>query len=298
MSAIVTEEIVSTSGITRRFPAVRWSAIFCGWLVGSGIAWLMYLLGLAAGFTAIDISNLEISGQGLGIGTGLWLLLTWSVSLFLGAMFASWFDGKPDPVVGALHGVAVWALAMTVSVLLVASGMVSMLQGGAALLKGAVGTAASGIGATRQAGGEDSITGALQADIKQQAAMGIARSAQGGNNAVNPAQVRQAMDQVDKATTAAIAADLLRGNTERAKARLAAETSLEPGDVDQIMQGLTQKTDQYKAQAKQAADQAARYTSAAMWAIFVSCLIALVAAAIGGWVGANNVHRVYDLEDI
>jgi len=298
MSAIVTEEIVSTSGITRRFPAVRWSAIFCGWLVGSGIAWLMYLLGLAAGFTAIDISNLEISGQGLGIGTGLWLLLTWSVSLFLGAMFASWFDGKPDPVVGALHGVAVWALAMTVSVLLVASGMVSMLQGGAALLKGAVGTAASGIGATRQAGGEDSITGALQADIKQQAAMGIARSAQGGNNAVNPAQVRQAMDQVDKATTAAIAADLLRGNTERAKARLAAETSLEPGAVDQIMQGLTQKTDQYKAQAKQAADQAARYTSAAMWAIFVSCLIALVAAAIGGWVGANNVHRVYDLEDI
>jgi len=298
MSAIVTEEIVSTSGITRRFPAVRWSAIFCGWLVGSGIAWLMYLLGLAAGFTAIDISNLEISGQGLGIGTGLWLLLTWSVSLFLGAMFASWFDGKPDPVVGALHGVAVWALAMTVSVLLVASGMVSMLQGGAALLKGAAGTAASGIGATRQAGGEDSITGALQADIKQQAAMGIARSAQGGNNAVNPAQVRQAMDQVDKATTAAIAADLLRGNTERAKARLAAETSLEPGAVDQIMQGLTQKTDQYKAQAKQAADQAARYTSAAMWAIFVSCLIALVAAAIGGWVGANNVHRVYDLEDI
>ncbi len=295
MSAIITEDLTPT--VTRRFPAVRWSAIFCGWLVGSGIAWLMYLLGLAAGFSAIDISNLQNAGKGVGIGTGLWLLLTWAVSLFLGGMFAAWFDGKRDPVVGALHGVAVWALAMTVSVLLVASGTASVLQGGASLLKGTASAAATGASVAANQPGAQNVMGALQAEVKQQIALGIARSAQGGNNAVNPAQVRQAMDQVDQATTTAIAADLMTGNTERAKVRLTAATSLAPGDVDQIMQGLTQRAEQYKAQAREAADQAARYTAAAMWAIFVSCLIALIAAAIGGWVGANNVHRVYDMEE-
>ncbi len=294
MTAVITEDL--TPAVRRRFPAVRWSAIFCGWLVGSGIAWLMYILGLAAGFSAIDVSNLQNAAKGIGIGTGLWLLLTWAVSLFLGGMFAAWFDGKPDPVIGALHGIAVWALAMTVSVLLLASGTASVLQGGSSLLKGAAGAAATGVSTATQSG--DETTGALQAEIKQQIAMGIARSAQGGNNAVNPAQVREAMDQVDRATTTAIAADLLRGNTDRAKARLAAETSLAPGEVDQIMQGLTQKSEQYKAQAREAADQAARYTAAAMWAIFVSCLIALIAAAIGGWVGASNIDRVYDTEPV
>ena len=39
----------------------------------------------------------------------------------------------------------------------------------------------------------------------------------------------------------------------------------------------------------------ARYTAAAMWIIFLSSLIALVAAAIGGWMGAGHIHRVYHL---
>jgi hypothetical protein len=44
-----------------------------------------------------------------------------------------------------------------------------------------------------------------------------------------------------------------------------------------------------------AADAAARYTATAMWIIFFSSLIALVAAAIGGWLGAGHIHRVYHL---
>jgi hypothetical protein len=44
-----------------------------------------------------------------------------------------------------------------------------------------------------------------------------------------------------------------------------------------------------------AADAASRYTAAAMWIIFLSSLIALVAAAIGGWMGAGHIHRVYHL---
>ena len=31
-----------------------------------------------------------------------------------------------------------------------------------------------------------------------------------------------------------------------------------------------------------------------MWAVFLSCLIAVVAAALGGWAGVGHIHRVHD----
>jgi len=61
------------------------------------------------------------------------------------------------------------------------------------------------------------------------------------------------------------------------------------------VQALSAQVDKYKADVQAAADAAARYTAAAMWVIFLSSLIALIAAAIGGWLGAGHVHRVYHL---
>jgi hypothetical protein len=315
MSTIVTEEVTTLGGGI--LPRVKWSAIFAGWLVGMGIAWLMYLLGLAAGFTAIDAANADNVAKGLTIGTGLWILLTWAVSLFLGSMFAAWFDGKTDHTVGALHGVAVWALSISVTAVLVAMGFTGILQAGGSLMKGTAGIAAIGAAGASKAGDMSSDTGmgTLQAEIKNQVAQAVAKSAQGGGQrqvagessatagagnqpgaAQDPAQVRKAMDAIDKDTAAAIAIDLVRGNPEQAKARLAAETGMAKADVDQVMQGLQAKADQYKAQAKEAADKTAKYSAAAMWALFVSVLVSLISAAFGGWMGARNVHRVYDYE--
>ena len=50
-------------------------------------------------------------------------ILTWAVSLILGGMFASWFDGKADQTAGALHGITVWALSVAASALLFALGL-------------------------------------------------------------------------------------------------------------------------------------------------------------------------------
>jgi len=93
----------------------------------------------------ITWTNLTLK-KGIGIGTALWMVLTWAVALFLGGMFASWFDGKTDRTVGALHGITVWGLSIAVTLLLVALGMTQVAQGGAAVVRGAasVGTAAAG----------------------------------------------------------------------------------------------------------------------------------------------------------
>ena len=56
---------------------------------------------------------------------------------------------------------------------------------------------------------------------------------------------------------------------------------------------LAPQVERAKTQAREAADQARRYTAAVLWGVFLSSLIALIAAALGGWVGAGNVHRVY-----
>ena len=94
---------------------------------------------------------------------------------------------------------------------------------------------------------------------------------------------------------AAVATALIKGNTENAKALLAANTSMSQADIDQTLQDLSAQVDKSKADVQAAADAAARYTATAMWIIFFSSLIALVAAAIGGWLGAGHIHRVYHL---
>jgi hypothetical protein len=305
---------------------MRWSAIIGGWLVATGIASMMYVAGLAIGFTAFDPYNAAATAKGIGMGTAIWMVLTWAVSLFLGGMFASWFDGRADQTVGCLHGVAVWGLSIAASGLLLAVGLTQFVQGGAAIVKGGamVGAAAAGMSAPspRAQNGplDDAVTG-LQAKLTQRVAQTNARNTPGsalvvpapvapamaasGAGAVTSAQppiaqasaadVRRAADQLDRQTMAAVATALMKGNTENAKALLAANTSMSQADIDSTLQDLAAQVDKYKADVQAAADAAAHYTATAMWIIFFSSLIALVAAAIGGWLGAGHIHRVHHL---
>jgi hypothetical protein len=129
--------VATPDPVALRRPAVSWLAIVGGWLVGVGIAWLFYTLGLAVGFTAFNVSDAAVVAKGIGVGTVLWVVLTWAVSLFLGGMFASWMDARPNQTVGTLHGIAVWGLTITVTSILGALGFTNLLQGSATLLHGA-----------------------------------------------------------------------------------------------------------------------------------------------------------------
>jgi len=138
---------------THAHATMRWGAIIGGWLVATGIASLMYVAGLAIGFSAFDPYNAATAAKGVGMGTAAWMVLTWAVSLFLGGMFASWFDGRSDQTIGSLHGVTVWGLSVTASGLLLAVGLTQFVQGGAAIVKGGatVGAAAAGMAAPQMA---------------------------------------------------------------------------------------------------------------------------------------------------
>lgn len=296
-------------------PSLSWGAIIGGWLVAMGLAWLFYLLGLAVGFTAFDLSNTDAVAKGIGIGTAIWVVLTWVASLFLGGMFASWMDARPDQTVGTLHGVAVWALAITVTAILGALGFTNLLQGGASLLHGAATVGATA--ATRAAGDASSDSpemrdaGVVGAELNRAVLAapnpqaGAASPPTGAPNAP-PAQTPSAaavpsapgtaaagVRPMDPATASAVAIDLLRARPDDAKARLVAVTGVSPADADRAIQSVSPRVDKYRAELHAAADKAQRYANAGLWALFASSVLALVAAALGGWLGAGHIHRVH-----
>ena len=125
-------------GAETDMPVMRWGAIIGGWLVATGFASMLYVAGLAMGFSSFEPSNAEAVAKGIGAGAACWMILTWTVSLLLGGIFASWFDGRSDPTMGTLHGVTVWGLSVTASGLLLAMGLGQALQGGAAAAAGRV----------------------------------------------------------------------------------------------------------------------------------------------------------------
>lgn len=104
-------------------PVMRWGAVFAGWFVAVGMALLLYAFGLAVGLSALDPRNSAAVTHGVSVGAAVWSILTWGASLWMGGMFASWFDGRDDTEMGVVRGLTVWGLSMGSTALLAASGL-------------------------------------------------------------------------------------------------------------------------------------------------------------------------------
>jgi len=251
-------------------PTMKFRAVIAGWLVATGVAGLLYIAGLALGFSSFDAWHAAGSAKTIGVGTAIWLVITWVAALFLGGMFASWFDGRDDDTMGALHGVTVWGLSVTTTALWVAlglahsmsghGGMAGMHDGGANLHNGAP-TAMTGHGAVA----------VLDANIAYQ----LTGRERGGSDP--------------------IVAALIANQDDTASALLAADTGTTQASAAQSLQRLAPQIDAARAEAKTTADRTAHYAALTLWITFISGFLALLAAALGGSIGASHIHRVYHL---
>jgi hypothetical protein len=115
--------ITGNPAVTQEHPVMRWGAVWAGWLLATGVAALLYAFGLAVGFSAFNPQDPGAVARGISGGAMTWMILTWAASLWLGAMFATWFDGRNDTEMGVIRGLAVWGLSLTATTLLIASGM-------------------------------------------------------------------------------------------------------------------------------------------------------------------------------
>ncbi|HTD28460.1 MAG TPA: hypothetical protein VK660_03640 [Xanthomonadaceae bacterium] len=308
------EQVNAVSTVaTEAHPRMCWGAIFAGWLVAVGIAEMLYLGGFALGFSAFDAHNAAESAKGIGMGTAAWVVLTWVASLFLGGMFASWFDGKNDTTMGTMHGVAVWGLSVAVSGLVFASGVHHATHEGMTMASAGMHSAAMAADRQERSGGMmvDAVT-VVRAQLDKAVGQSgtIATSVPSATATPTAGGLQDAAQLApDDATPGpmgfhrpmmhgemdAVAVALLTGNTATAHDLLVAETSLAPADVDRVLQAESAQVEKYKADAQLAADKAAHHTAVALGIAFMATLLSLVFAAIGGWLGANHIHRVYHL---
>lgn len=304
-------EIERVDVIDAARPGMSWGAIIAGWLVAVGIAFMMYVAGLAMGFSAFDPNDIEASAKGIGMGTCVWLVLTWVVSLLIGGMFASWFDGRDDDTGGAMHGITVWGLSIAASGLLFALGMGGILGGGAQLAGHMAGgmhghAMKHGAGPDRQNDATTLLQAQLMQHVRQAQTQPQAMAAPASASSTVQAPMEpmtgagmpmgsHGSGRLDPHSAELVTAALLANHPDTAKAVLAANTNMSQADVDSTVQSMSAEVDQAKSNMKAAADKAAHMTAMAMWVLFISLLLSLIAAAIGGWLGASHVHRVYHL---
>ncbi|HLQ24660.1 MAG TPA: hypothetical protein VK138_02145 [Acidiferrobacterales bacterium] len=287
------EPAIRESAITevRQPSQVSWGAILAGWVLAAGTAWLLYQLGAAVGLSIIDPAKDEaVMTRGFSYGAGFWIFLTWIASLFLGGLFAARLAGRSDNAVGMLHGMTVWGITAVVTILLGAAGIAGVAQGGASLIGGGVSLGEMAAGNSSSGANRSSpMSLGLEAEIKQNISQVLAGA--GGN--VSQANINQALNQLDSRALAAISARLLRGDTAGAKNMIALNTNLSRADVDKVVNGLSARMPQYKAEVEQAAQQATRYSAALLWVMFTSTFVGLGAAVLGGSMGAAAVARAY-----
>lgn len=279
-------------------PRMSWGAVFAGWVVAVGFASLMYVAGLALGFSAFDPGDGAAAAKGFSIATGIWMVLTWIGALFLGGLFASWFDSNNDATMGALHGITVWGLSIVFSGVLVAFGAAQIAHTGTALMLGQ-GSAASADGApTAMQSPLDALKAALQAKLALSARQPAA-TAPMDSTPMNPgmpgATAPTRAPAIDRDTLAAAVTAVVANHPQTAKDILAANSMLSPSQIDTTVADARAQVLQYEIAAKATADRVARYTALTLWVAFVSSLLGMLAAALGGCLGAGHVQRVYHL---
>jgi len=117
-------------GFDRPFARISWGAIFAGAIIALATQLVLTLIGTAVGLATLNPATGENpSGTTLGIGAGVWLVISSLVSLFLGGYIAGRLGGTFN---GWLHGLATWAAVTMFTILLLttaAGGLIGTASG-------------------------------------------------------------------------------------------------------------------------------------------------------------------------
>jgi len=223
---------------------ISWGGIIAGVALFITLSWLLLLLGSAIGVGIADATDLGAIGDGLGIASTIWILLSTLVATFAGGLLAAKLSGTANDRIGALHGLTVWSVGTLFIILLGASGIggtvnaVSGVLGSANKVSTTVIQTASG----NQTGSmlPEAVSTSIAAVIKRQASKVLSGTAAGENNP-KQSEVRSAIESLNAEDAGAITSALVAGNTEKARSELSDRTTLSNSQIDSIIQGAEEK---------------------------------------------------------
>src|SRR5471032_839863 len=120
-------------------PRISWGAVIAGVILSLIVYLIMSVLGTAIGASLLAPMSQPNPGRVFGFGSGVWVIVTTVLAVFVGSYFA----GRCAPVLGWLHGLLSWA----VMTLLIVFGTTSLI-GSAVNTVGSVAATSAQVGAT------------------------------------------------------------------------------------------------------------------------------------------------------
>ena len=130
---------------------ISWAAIFGGVILVVTAQLLLSLLGAGIGLNTVNINAGTTPGaSSLGIGAGIWWIISNIIALVFGGYVAAWLAGIEIRWDGILHGLLTWGIATLLTVYLLSSTIGSVISGGASALGGAASAAGSTVTAAAQ----------------------------------------------------------------------------------------------------------------------------------------------------
>jgi len=256
---------------------ISWGAVIGGLATAFGVWTLLYVLGLALGFSSLDLDRPNLA-RAMGIGGGIWVGLTGFLSMLVGGVITARSAGYVDRGNGALHGLVLWG----------ASGVAAALAG--ALIMGSAASSMARMGSDAASKAMD----ALSANVDTQALLAPlnAKLEQAGKPALE-------RGQLEAISRDAVSDSVKQGRFDRETfiGNVAANTNLSRTEVRNlygttIMQIETRAVE-LKEQAKQAAESASAATGRALWGLFALMVLSLLGAVTGASTGVSSLQRAH-----
>ena len=140
---------IDTTGATQS-PSVKrisWSAIFAGVTVAVAVQLVLSLLGAGIGLGLIEpMSSGTPEAGSLGLGTGLWWLVSNLLALGAGGYTAAWLAGNTLRFDGMLHGIVTWGVTLLLTFYLLTTAIGGLIGGAFSMVGGVTSGAASAAG--------------------------------------------------------------------------------------------------------------------------------------------------------
>jgi len=289
---------VTPPSLTRR---VSWGAIFAGFFVTMVIQLTLTLLGAAVGAASLEPFRDQHSGQRMAITSGIWLLATGLISIWIGSCVAGRLCGGPRRADGLIHGIVAWSVSTCVTLALLATALGAAIGGTGALLGGALelGNLAKGEGSSAP----------LQEQVKNlfpQAGPLLPPTGRTEQGSQPPGKLTELI-QKDSQLAAAISEMEKKGGPSKSPEdrdkvvnMLTSQHNMEQQEAANLVEQWDQEFQRAGAQAASKAGETGSAVTGggstatggiawgALWG-FIALMLGLIFAAWGGWVGTATL---------
>jgi hypothetical protein len=279
---------------------ISWGAIIAGAVVAVTIGLMLNALGAGIGATTVDAAARDTpSASSLGIGAGIWLLVSNLIGLAVGGYVAARLSGTSDNTDGTLHGLAVWGTTFLISAVLLGnlvSGIASTAATGASnLVSGVASGASSAVSAVGQQAASRVDTGTLQ-NATQGLVDRVQGALSGGGTPANMTPDQRKAEIGTLVTRRVTDGQLPQADRDRLTQLVAAEYGINPQDAQQRVQQAEQQAVEAARQAEEtarrAADTAASGAAKAAFAVFGVMLLGAIASVLGARRGTRDLLTV------